>query len=160
MPQRVMVIHSPHSGRSSKFPDAIKHLEQAGLEVVNSISISKLDDLPAQGTPWKESGVDVAIAAGGDGLVGGVITHIAESGLPLGILPLGTSNDIARTLHLPLDLSQATQVIASGKEQEIDIAIAQPAEQAPHAANPIPGGPVLSLVSARKHGYFAHALII
>ena len=53
MPQRVIVIHSPHSGRSSKLPDAIKHLEQAGLEVVNSISIAKLDNLPAQGTPWK-----------------------------------------------------------------------------------------------------------
>src|SRR5260370_20051229 len=99
MPQRVMVIHSPHSGRSSKLPDAIKHLEQAELEVVNSISVAKLDDLPAQGTPWKESGGDVAIAAGGDRLVGRVITHIAESRLPLGILPIGTSNAIARALH-------------------------------------------------------------
>ncbi len=87
MPQRVILIHSPHSGRSSKLPVAIKHLEQAGLEVVNSISIADLDDLPAQGTSWKESGVAVAIAAGGDGLVGGVITHIAESGLPLQLAP-------------------------------------------------------------------------
>src|SRR6266566_9962064 len=158
--QRVVVIHSPHSGRSSKLSEAITYLEQTGLEIVNTISIADLDNLPAQGPIWKANGIDIAISGGGDGLVGGVITHIAESGLPLGILPLGTSNDIARTLHLPLDLSQATQVIASGKEQEIDIAIAQPAEQAPHAANPIPGGPVLSLVSARKHGYFAHALII
>src|SRR5256884_9045575 len=143
MPQRVMVIHSPHSGRSSKLPDAIKHLEQAGLEVVNSISISKLDDLPAQGTPWKESGVDVAIAAGGDGLVGGVISHIAESGLPLGILPLGTANDIARSLKIPLDLSEAARTIALGKEIEVDIAEAQPAEQAPHLASPTQKGPVL-----------------
>ena len=80
MSQRVIVIHSPHSGRSSKLPDAIKQLEQAGLEVVKSISIADLDNLPAQGTVWKESGVDVAISAGGDGLVGGVVTHIAESG--------------------------------------------------------------------------------
>src|SRR5438093_11405235 len=143
MPQRVMVIHSPHSGRSSKLPDAIKHLEQAGLEVVNSISISKLDDLPAQGTPWKESGVDVAIAAGGDGLVGGVISHIAESGLPLGILPLGTSNDIARAFHIPQDIQAAVQVIAQGKEQKVDIGVAQPAEQAPHPATKHPAGPLL-----------------
>ncbi len=50
MPQRVIVIHSPHSGRSSKLPDALKHLEQVGLEVVKSISIEKLGDLPAQGS--------------------------------------------------------------------------------------------------------------
>src|SRR6266496_5585702 len=102
--QRVVVIHSPHSGRSSKLSEAITYLEQTGLEIVNTISIADLDDLPAQGTTWKESGIEVAIAAGGDGLVGGVITHIAESGLPLGILPLGTSNDIARALHIPQDI--------------------------------------------------------
>ena len=54
MSQRVIVIHSPHSGRSSKLPDAIKQLEQAGLEVVKSISIADLDNLPAQGMSGKK----------------------------------------------------------------------------------------------------------
>jgi diacylglycerol kinase (ATP) len=132
MPQRVIVIHSPHSGRSSKLPDAIKHLEQAGQEIVNNMSIADLDDLPAQGTTWKGSGVDVAIAAGSDGLVGGVVTHIAESGLPLGILPLGTSNGIARALHIPQDIGEAARVIAQGNELEVDIGAARPAEQVTH----------------------------
>ena len=160
MPQRVIVIHSPHSGRSSKLPDAIKHLEQAGLEVVNSISIATLDTLPAQGTAWKERGVAVAIAAGGDGLVGGVITHIAESGLPLGILPLGTSNDTARALHIPLDIGEAAHVIAQGKEQEIDIGEAQPAEEATHPGTPSQSGPVLARGVPQKHVFFAHALTV
>ena len=159
MPQRVIVIHSPHSGRSSKLPDAIKDLEQAGLEVVKSISIADLDSLPAQGKAWKESGIDVAISAGGDGLVGGVITHIAESGLPLGILPLGTSNDIARALHIPQDISEAAQVIAQGKEQEVDVGTAQPAEAAQ------PSTPSQSVVATPQEGsqsyaYFAHALTV
>jgi diacylglycerol kinase family enzyme len=121
MPQRVLVVHSPHSGRSSKLPDAIKQLEQAGLVVTNSISIADLDGLPAQGASWKESGVDVAIAAGGDGLVGGVMTHIAKSDLPLGILPLGTSNDIARALLIPQDIDEAAQVIVQGKHAHLPI---------------------------------------
>ena len=66
MPQRAIVIHSPHSGRSEKLVEAITHLEQTGVEVVNTISIADLDQLPAQGTTWKESGIDVAITAGGD----------------------------------------------------------------------------------------------
>src|SRR5436309_12792227 len=166
MPQRVMVIHSPHSGRSSKLPDAIKHLEQAGLEVVNSISIAKLDTLPAQGTPWKESGVAVAIAAGGDGLVGGVITHIAESGLPLGILPLGTSNDIARALHIPQDIGEAAHVIAQEREQEVDVGVVQPAEQVTHPAHPAHPGtpsqsdPVPAGVVPKGGVFFAHALTV
>ena len=160
MPQRVIVIHSPHSGRSSKLPDAIKDLEQAGLEVVKSISIADLDNLPAQGTSWKESGIDVAISAGGDGLVGGVITHIAESGLPLGILPLGTSNDIARALHIPQDISEAAQVIAQGKEQEVDVGAAQSAEQAAHPGTPSQPVVVSTQEGSQPYAYFAHALTV
>ena len=160
MPQRVIVIHSPHSGRSSKLPDAIKHLERAGLEVSRSISIADLDNLPPQGTVWKESGVNVAIATGGDGLVGGVITHIAESGLPLGILPLGTSNDISRALHIPQDIGEAAWVIAEGREHEIDIGVARSPEQAMHSGDLFQSDPILIDASSQKQAYFAHALTV
>src|SRR5437660_8427220 len=158
--QRVVVIHSPHSGRSSKLSEAISYLEQTGIEIVNTISIAELDDLPAQGPIWKANGIDIAISGGGDGLVGGVITHIAESGLPLGILPLGTSNDIARSLHIPQDLQEAAQVIAQGGERFVDIGVAKPAQQAPHLATKHQSGPLLSQVAPEKHGFFAHALTI
>jgi diacylglycerol kinase (ATP) len=158
--QRVVVIHSPHSGRSSKLSEAITYLEQAGLEIVNTISIADLDNLPAQGPTWKANGIDIAISGGGDGLVGGVITHIAESGLALGILPLGTSNDIARSLHIPQDLQEAAQVIAQGDEHLVDVGVAKPAEQAPHLATKHQSGPLLSQVAPEKHGFFAHALTI
>ena len=158
--KRVILVHSPHSGRSSKLSEAITYLKETGLEIVNTISIADLDDLPAQGTTWKESGIEVAIAAGGDGLVGGVITHIAESGLPLGILPLGTSNDVARSFHIPQDIQAAAQVIAQGKEQKVDIGVAKPAEQAPHLATKHQSGPLLEHVAPQSHGFFAHALTI
>src|ERR1700675_4188230 len=97
--RKAIIIHSPHSGRSAQLADALKDLQRTEVNIVQVISIAELDHFPTQGARWKEEGSDVAIAAGGDGLVGGVITHIAESGLPLGIMPLGTSNDIARTLR-------------------------------------------------------------
>ncbi len=160
MSQQTVVIHSPHSGRSEKLAEAITYLEQTGVEVVNTISIADLDKLPAQGTTWKESGIDVAIAAGGDGLVGGVTTHIAESGLPLGILPLGTSNDIARALHIPQDLHEAAQVIAQGKEQQIDIGVARPAEQTSHLATKHQAGPLPEQGAPQNYGFFVHALTV
>ncbi len=107
-----------------------------------------------------QNGIDVAIAAGGDGLVGGVITHIDESGLPLGILPLGTSNDIARSLRIPQDIQSAAQVIARGNVREVDVGVARPAEQAPHLASKHQTGPMLAHVASEKHGYFAHALTV
>src|SRR5690348_5851221 len=157
---KAIVIHSPHSGRAAQLPEALAYLRQSSIEIVNILSIAELDNLPAQGEHWVESGIDIVIAAGGDGLVGGVITHIAESGLPLGILPLGTSNDVARSLHIPQDLNAASQVIAHGKEQKVDIGVAHPAEQAPHLATKHQSGPLLSQVAPQKHGFFAHALII
>ncbi len=155
-----IVVHSPHSGRSTLLSRALSYIQQAGVHIIQVMSIVELDGLPPQGTSWRARGIDIAIAAGGDGLVGGVTTHIAESGLPLGILPLGTGNDIARSLNIPLDLLQAAQVITAGKGIEIDLGVAQPAQQTPHLANPNPDGPVLSHVAVQKHGYFAHALII
>lgn len=158
--RRVIVIHSPHSGRAAQLTEALTYLSQTHTEIVNVLSIAELDNLPAQGAHWVESGLDTAVAAGGDGLVGGVITHIAESGLPLGILPLGTANDIARSLGIPQDLHWAAEVIAQGKEQEIDIGTARPAEQAPHTANPKPWRPAADHVPLQKSGFFAHALTV
>ena len=158
--RNAIVIHSPHSGRSEQFSQALSGLRQAGLNIIQVVSIGELDKLPAQGNYWKERGIEIAIGAGGDGLIGGVITHIAESGLPLGILPLGTANDLARSLNIPLDLVQAIHVITTGKTVEVDIGVAQPAEQAPHLAREAQKGPVPSQVAPQKHGFFAHALTV
>ena len=158
--RNAIVIYSPYSGRSAQLSQALTSLQQVEVNVIQITPIADLDKLPPQGTHWRDSGIDVAIAAGGDGLVGGVITHIAESGLPLGLLPLGTANDIARSLNIPLDLSEAAKVIALGKEIEVDIGEAQPAEQAPHLASPTQKGPVLSHVAPQKHGFFAHVLTV
>src|SRR6266851_225416 len=158
--RRVIVIHSPHSGRSEKLSQALELLQHSGIEVTDCISIADLDNLPPQGTNWMQRGIDVAIAAGVDGLVGGAITHIAESGLRLGILPLGTSNDIARSLRIPQEIEMAVQAIAQGKEQEVDVGVAKPAEQAPHLASKHQSGPVQTHIGTEKHGFFAHALTI
>jgi diacylglycerol kinase (ATP) len=159
-PRRAIVIHSPHSGRSAQFSEALAYLQLAGVEVVQSIPVADLDNLPSQGASWKERGIDVAIAAGGDGLVGGVITHIAERGPALGILPLGTANDIARSLKIPLELPTAAAVIAHGNLKEVDVGVARPAEQAPHLASKGQSGPVRAHVAVQKHGFFAHALTV
>ena len=159
-PFRAIVIHSPHSGKATLLNTALAHLLESGVEIAETISVAALDHLPAQGARWKQEGIEVVIAAGGDGLIGGVITHIAESGLPLGILPLGTANDIARSLNIPLDPGQAARVIASGTIAEADTGVARPAEQAPHLASKDQAHAVTLRVGSEKHGYFAHTLTI
>ncbi|HEY7419866.1 MAG TPA: diacylglycerol kinase family protein, partial [Ktedonobacteraceae bacterium] len=91
--RKTIVLHSPHSGRADQLKAALHQLEQVNLSPCQVIPIDDLDTKPMQGPTWQQQGVEMVIAAGGDGLVGGAITHIAESDIPLGILPLGTSND-------------------------------------------------------------------
>ncbi|MEO6890999.1 MAG: diacylglycerol kinase family protein [Ktedonobacteraceae bacterium] len=158
--RKAVVIHSPHSGRALELDQALAYLEQVGIKLDLVVPIAELDNHPAQGPRWLERGIDVAIAAGGDGLVGGVISHIVGAGPILGILPLGTSNDIARSLRIPLTLPQAADTIAWGREQEIDVGMARPAEQTPHLTSDHQRGPVRTHVPSRKLGFFAHALTV
>lgn len=65
--------------------------------------------------------VDCIIVGGGDGTVHSTLSGLLESKLPLGILPLGTANDLARTLQIPTDPVRACDVILDGAIRSIDI---------------------------------------
>jgi YegS/Rv2252/BmrU family lipid kinase len=65
--------------------------------------------------------VDVVIVGGGDGTLNAAAEGLVETQLPLGILPLGTANDLARTLGIPNTLPLACQAIATGKVHRIDL---------------------------------------
>lgn len=65
-------------------------------------------------------GVDMVIVGGGDGTMNAAARGLIETGLPLGILPLGTANDLARTLGIPDDLEAAADLIPAGRTRRID----------------------------------------
>lgn len=68
--------------------------------------------------------VDAVVIAGGDGSVHAALPGLLASGVPTGILPLGTANDLARTLGLPTDLAAAAEVIATGRVRRLDVGTA------------------------------------
>jgi YegS/Rv2252/BmrU family lipid kinase len=65
---------------------------------------------------------DCVLVMGGDGTVNMTLSVMQELGLPLGLLPAGTANDLARTLSVPLDIAEAAKVILAGTLREIDVA--------------------------------------
>ncbi len=67
-------------------------------------------------------GTALVLAAGGDGTVQAACCGLHGSKVPLGILPLGTGNLLARNLDLPLDLDDALEVALTGRNRTLDLA--------------------------------------
>ncbi|MGH1587425.1 diacylglycerol kinase family protein [Methylobacterium phyllosphaerae] len=65
--------------------------------------------------------VDLVILGGGDGTMNYAAPALVESGLPLAILPLGTANDLARSLNLPLDPLAAARFIPTAEARPVDL---------------------------------------
>ncbi|HEY7122498.1 MAG TPA: diacylglycerol kinase family protein [Ktedonobacterales bacterium] len=163
-PRSAVLIASPRVQQDKHITRRVRELlQQRGIILDEVYPVATLDGKPSMAGRWQRAGVDLVIAAGGDGSIGCAATHVARSALPLGILPLGTSNDFARSLRLPLDLESACQTIAEGKVQAIDLGSAAPAVTTPYALNP-GEAPRSKQVAAPTGGfqyaYFTHALTL
>ncbi len=164
----VVLVVSPHAGHASGGVDAAHILQDAGVAVGQRLLVNELDEHVDQGPLWREQGFRAAVAAGGDGTIGAVATHLRGSGLPLGILPFGTANDIARSLSIPLDLAEAARVIAAGNVMQIDGGEALPALTEPgalsvegeHDAESGANVSGADTPSPMRGAYFLHALTL
>jgi diacylglycerol kinase family enzyme len=66
------------------------------------------------------AGVDLVLACGGDGTVTACAEGVADTGVPLAIIPLGTGNLLARNIGLPMGLDEALGVALGGVRQPVD----------------------------------------
>ncbi|NHC02555.1 diacylglycerol kinase [Acinetobacter sp. 187] len=64
----------------------------------------------------------VIVAAGGDGTLNAVASQLLNQEIPMGILPLGTFNYVARVLNIPLDLLEAAKVVGTGEARASHVA--------------------------------------
>lgn len=116
------VILNPAAGSV----EAPGDVEAAIREVLPGATIAvgrEAGDLERLAARERSRGVHTLIAAGGDGSLNEVLNGALESDEPLtlGLLPLGTGNDFARTLELPTDLREALAVIRDGKAAPLDV---------------------------------------
>lgn len=66
--------------------------------------------------------IDAVVVGGGDGSVRTVAGVLADSDVPLGVLPLGTLNHFAKDVGIPLDLEAAAETVAAGVTRLVDLA--------------------------------------
>ncbi|MCR8636562.1 MULTISPECIES: diacylglycerol kinase [Paenibacillus] len=125
MSKRARLIYNPTSGREEmrkRLPEILQRLERGGLETSTHATIGEGDATLAAADAI-ERGFDIIIAAGGDGTLHEVINGVAEKSYrpPLGIIPLGTTNDFARALNIPRSWEGAVDVILQQHAPFIDV---------------------------------------
>ncbi len=67
------------------------------------------------------AGYRAVVAVGGDGTLAEVVTGLAGSGVPLGVIPQGTGNQVAGNLGIPHDLERAVDFIQAGRSAPMDL---------------------------------------
>ncbi len=119
-PRRALLIVNEHSRSGREAGDKAEALLAAlGFTVLRGHTKSRED--VSRRIRESRSDVDLVVVGGGDGTVSAAAQGIVDTGLPLGVLPLGTANDLARTLGLPSDLEAAAAVIGAGHTRRIDL---------------------------------------
>ncbi len=104
---QVFVIHNPVAGTSD--PDRVRvilseKLDQRGwkYKIHETTAQENVRDLVEDAL---QQGFNMVWAAGGDGTVSGVVNGLVNRDIPLGIIPIGTGNALARELEIPLDVA-------------------------------------------------------
>jgi diacylglycerol kinase (ATP) len=123
--KRARIIYNPTSGRElfkKHLAEVLIKLEQAGYETSCHATVCEGDATVAARTAVERK-YDLVVAAGGDGTLNEVVNGLAEQEYRprLGIVPMGTTNDFARALHIPRDIGAAVDVIIKGDTIPVDI---------------------------------------
>ncbi|MCI2254993.1 diacylglycerol kinase [Domibacillus sp. PGB-M46] len=125
MTKRARIIYNPTSGRElfrKHLPEALEKLEKAGYETSAHATTGEGDATEAARIATERK-FDVVIAAGGDGTLNEVVNGLAgqEHRPKFGVIPMGTTNDFARALHIPRDIQGAIDVITAGETIPVDV---------------------------------------
>ena len=132
---RALLIHNPKAGdRKHGKKQLMWSLKKNGLQAFYQ-SIKERDWEKAFKRP-----VDLVIAAGGDGTVHKTAWQLMGSGIPLAILPLGTANNLARSLGFTQSVNEILQSLHCGKSQPFDIGVARNGSQRDYFLEAAGGG--------------------
>jgi diacylglycerol kinase (ATP) len=121
MTQRALFISNQRASHVQvALAEASAYLEGHGFTLVPPNGKGAPD---IEGVRRQLGDVDLVVAAGGDGTINAVIGALVGQPKALGIIPLGTANDLARTLNIPHEIPAACDVIAAGRTRQIDVTI-------------------------------------
>ncbi|MBO2945657.1 diacylglycerol kinase [Paenibacillus sp. F411] len=126
--RRARLIYNPTSGREEmkrRLADVLQRLDSAGIETSCHATTGE-GDATRSAAEAVERGYDLIIAAGGDGTLNEVVNGMAGKDHlpPLGVFPLGTTNDFARALGISKNWEDYCDLVIRDVTRPIDVGVA------------------------------------
>lgn len=120
--KKLVVIYNPFSGRRKvrDLPKLIhRHIDPLHYDIC-VWPTEKADDVILLTEKAIREKADIILGAGGDGTINQIASRLVNTGIALGIIPLGSGNGFARHFKIPLDTVKAISKISEYKVKEID----------------------------------------
>jgi YegS/Rv2252/BmrU family lipid kinase len=120
--RRAALVVNTRSRRGRRlYPAVVARLHAAGFNLLGSFPVDRPGRLAASLAAAIDLRPDLLIVGGGDGTISEAARRLAYRDTALGVLPLGTTNNFARTLGIPLSPAGAIGVLAAGKVADVDL---------------------------------------
>jgi YegS/Rv2252/BmrU family lipid kinase len=133
--RRAVLVVNARSRRGRRLYDGARtRLVAAGFTLLGEYPVDRPDRLEEALATALAHEPDLLVAGGGDGTIGAAARLLAHRDVALGLLPLGTTNNFARTVGVPLDLDAAVAVLTAGKVVDVDLGVAGDLAFANHVA--------------------------
>lgn len=120
--QHALLVVNPQSrnGQSDELNAAIAVLRRADISVEVYVS-EGTSQMVTKISQYRQPG-GIVIIAGGDGTISSALESVYSHNHTLAVLPLGTANDLARSLGMPQTLLEAAETIVAGQRERINLA--------------------------------------
>ncbi|PUA79598.1 lipid kinase [Nocardioides currus] len=116
-----VVVNTASRTGAAAVGQVTRHLQRAGVDSVDVHPVASGSELPEVLAHAAGSSPDILLVGGGDGSMGCAAELLADTGTALGVLPLGTANDFARTLEIPATLAAALDTVLTGTVVVVDL---------------------------------------
>lgn len=120
-PSAVLVVNASSRRASRVRPRLPGLLRSAGLRMLDDVTVVRPAALPTALAAALDLDPDLLVVGGGDGTLTTAAALLAHRRTALGVLPLGTTNNFARSLGLPLTLRAAVRTLATGRVVDVDL---------------------------------------
>lgn len=116
-----LIVNANSRRSKSAMRDIEASCEKHGIKLIRTHVVTASSSLVDALTDIVKRRPRLVIVGGGDGTISDVVDYIAGTPIQLGIIPLGTTNNFARSLGIPLDIDSAIELISGTKAKSVDL---------------------------------------